>query len=226
MKKIFVTGTDTDVGKTIVSAGLCLTWPAHYWKPIQAGYECPTLTANENTHKTTKLKNISNNHILPKTDNEILSWFIPAKNIHPSSYTLKNPLSPNQAGKLEDIYIKSQSIHLPICSSSNLIIEGAGGALVPFNDKEDMTALMKKWDCPVIIVARSGLGTLNHTFLTLTVLKSKKISILGVIMVGAFHPMNKKDISAKAPVLLELPFLETLSSEVLISHFQKMKLNI
>lgn len=236
MKKIFVTGTDTDVGKTIVSAGLCLTWPAHYWKPIQAGYECTPSHANsENTNNPAKLKNTTlqnitlqsspNNHILPKTDNETLSRFIPAKNIHPSSYTLKNPLSPNQAGKLEDIDIQSYNINLPNCLS-NLIIEGAGGVLVPFNDKEDMTDLIKKWDCPVIIVARSGLGTLNHTFLTLNVLKAKQISILGVILIGTPHPMNKKDISAKVPVLLELPFLETLSSEVLISHFQKMKLNI
>ncbi len=257
MKKIFITGTDTDVGKTIVSVGLCLTWPAHYWKPIQAGYHYkedekslpPPGASYRTTHSTLKYKKTNkanlkipilpkinkenetlsdlkeNNHILPKTDNEVLSQFIPVKNIYPSAYTLKNPLSPNQAGNIENIYINSQNITLPK-GPTRLVIEGAGGALVPFNDKEDMTNLMKKWDCPVIVVARSGLGTLNHTFLTLSALKVKKISVMGVIMVGPPHPLNKKDISAKAPVLLELPFLQTLSSETLISYFKKINLQI
>ena len=215
MKKIFVTGTDTDIGKTIVSAGLCLTWPAHYWKPIQAGY-----TAKPNSPSEA----ILNKNILPGTDNEVLSQFIPKQNIHPSSYTLKNPLSPNQAAKIEGINIQIEKINYPKCSS-NLIIEGAGGALVPFNNKEDMTDLMKKMDCPVIIVAKSALGTLNHTFLTLSVLRAKKIPILGVIMVGPLHHNNKKDIekTGKAPVLLELPFLENLSARTLKPYFKNIK---
>ena len=196
MKKIFITGTDTDVGKTIVSAGFCMSWPAHYWKPIQAGY--------------------------PGTDNEVMSRFIPEQNIHPSSYTLKNPLSPNQAAKIEGINIQKEKINCPKCSA-NLIIEGAGGALVPFNEKEDMTDLMKKIDCPVIIVARSTLGTLNHTFLTLSALRAKKIPILGVIMVGPPHPNNKKDIEekGKTSILLELPIIENLSAKILRSYFEK-----
>ena len=209
MKKLFITGTDTDVGKTIVSAGLCMTWPAHYWKPIQAGYSATTNTSHPSEHVLTK-KNLAG------TDNEVISRFIPEQNIYPSSYTLKNPLSPNQAAKIEGIYIQKEKINCPECSS-NLIIEGAGGALVPFNEKEDMTDLMKKMDCPVIVVARSTLGTLNHTFLTLAVLRAKNIPVLGVIMVGPPHPDNKKDIEEKGntSVLLELPIIESLSADTL-----------
>ena len=210
-RRIFVTGTDTDVGKTIVSAGLCLNWSAHYWKPIQAGYLNNTFTSDRS--------------ILPGTDNEIISHFIPKKHIFPSAYNLKNPLSPNQAAKKEGITIKIEKINCPDCSFP-LVIEGAGGCLVPVNDTEDMTDIMKKMECPVIVVARSTLGTLNHTLLTLSVLRAKEISILGVIMVGPFHFDNKMDIEKKGniPILLELPILKNLSPEVLKSHFSKLSL--
>ena len=194
-KKIFVTGTGTDVGKTVVSAGLCMAWPAHYWKPIQAG--------------------------LSPSDPKTLSQFIPKKHIHPSAYTLKQALSPNQAAKKENICIKSKHINIPT-PKANLVIEGAGGALVPFNDTEDMTHLMKKADCPVIIAALSGLGTLNHTFLTLRALEEKNIPILGVIMIGPFHPDNKKDIQKKTSVLLELPLLDPLTPKTLLPYFNPL----
>ncbi len=203
------------MGKTIVSAGFCLTWPAHYWKPIQAGYH--SAESAEVRIPVPKTK------ILPQTDNEVISQFIPEQNIHPSSYTLKKPLSPNQSAEMENIYIKNENIKVPDCSS-NLIIEGAGGALVPFNDKEDITDLIKKINCPVIVVTRSVLGTLNHTFLTLSILKAKNISVLGVVMVGPPHPLNKRDIEKKAPVLLELPFLNKLSAKTLHLYFEKIKL--
>ena len=216
MKKIFVTGTDTDVGKTIVSAGLCKAWPAHYWKPIQSGYQAT---------KTYAPPPALNKNILPGTDNEVMSRFIPEKHIFPSIYTLKEPLSPNQAAEIEKINIQKEKIQIPN-TDSNLVIEGAGGSLVPFNEKEDMTDLMKYLDCPVIIVARSTLGTLNHTFLTLFALRAKKIPILGVIMVGPSHPKNKKDIEqiGKVSVLLELPLLDNLSTDTLKSYFTKVPL--
>ena len=108
----------------------------------------------------------------------------------------------------------------------HLVIEGAGGALVPINNKgENITDLIKAEKASVIIVARSGLGTLNHTFLTLSLLRSKNINILGVIMVGTPHPDNKKDIEqiGKIPVLLELPILKPLTKKALKNHFTKLK---
>ena len=201
-KIIFITGTDTNIGKTVVSAGLCLTKPAHYWKPIQAGFD--------------------NSPILPQTDNAFMSRFIPPQHILPSTYTLKHPLSPNQAGRKENLHINMKNIKIPK-TSAHLVIEGAGGALVPLNDKENMSDLMKKLKAPVIIVARSGLGTLNHTFLTLFALRAKKIPLLGVIMVGPFHKDNKRDIEkqGKIPVLLELPWLKKLSRQTLCSYFDR-----
>lgn len=237
---IFVTGTDTDVGKTIVSAGLCLVWPAYYWKPVQAGRE-------------------------PHTDSEVIAQFIPQSHIFPSAYVLNKAASPNQAAREENISLKKQNMlfshfqktHKPQNSDNNVtnrnatitllrerrsnplwgrdattpplrrvVIEGAGGSLVPFNDQgEDMSDLMQAEGAPVIITARSGLGTLNHTFLTLSALRAKKIPILGIIMVGPEHPNNKRDIEriGKVPVLLELPILKKLSVENLRFHFNKLK---
>lgn len=211
-KRVFVTGTDTDVGKTIVSAGLCMAWSAHYWKPIQAGY----------------FDNISalDKNILPGTDNEIINRFIPEDHIYPSTYNLKKPLSPNQAAHKEGIKIDIEQIKCPKCAFP-LVIEGAGGTLVPVNDKEDMTDIIKIMDCPAIVVARSTLGTLNHTLLTLSILRAKQIPILGVIMVGPFHLDNKTDIEKKGniPVLLELPILKNLSPEILKSYFSQLSLH-
>ena len=154
MKAIFVTGTDTNVGKTIVSAGLCLKLKASYWKPIQAG---------------------------KPTDNKTMARFIPKKNIHPSAYFLKHPMSPNQAGSLENITIKTNFLinkfkKIKSAQQKNqfLIIEGAGGLMVPYNNKEFMRDLILHFKTPVILTARSGLGTLNHTFLSLQALKLKK----------------------------------------------------
>ena len=234
---IFVTGTDTDVGKTIVSAGLCLVWPAYYWKPVQAGRQ-------------------------PCTDSDVIARFIPPSHIYPSAYVLNKAVSPNQAARVENIQLKKQNmifshfqkthnlhsrdmdarnrgevsspgsgatkISLPIRRplESKLVIEGAGGTLVPFNDQgENMSDLMKAEGAPVIITARSGLGTLNHTFLTLSALRAKNISILGVILVGPSHPDNKRDIEriGKVSVLLELPILKKISVDNLKFHFNKLK---
>ena len=201
MKKVFITGTDTDVGKTIVSAGLCLSWPAHYWKPIQAGAE-------------------------PCTDNEVMARFIPKERIFPSAYVLRKACSPNQAARAEGCRVQKQNLIYPTNRNcSHLVIEGAGGLLVPFNEHETMLDLIIHLGTAVIITARSGLGTLNHSFLTLQALRSKGVNILGIIMVGDFHADNKKDIESigKTKVLLELPFLKTLNAESLKPHFEKVK---
>ena len=201
MKSIFVTGTDTDVGKTIVSAGLCLSGPAHYWKPIQAGAD-------------------------PCTDNEVMAQFILKENIYPSTYCLKKACSPNQAARIENISIQKDTLMSDSKKNcSRLVIEGAGGLLVPFNEKENMLDLIVYLGTPVIVVARSGLGTLNHTFLTLRALKTSSINILGVVMVGKPHPDNKRDIESigNVPVLLELPILKNLNADSLKEHFNKLK---
>ena len=179
MKALFVTGTGTEAGKTLICLGLCLHFKADYWKPVQTGAD---------------------------KDYLFIKNFLPDKKIHLCSYDFKNPLSPNQAAQKEGKQILLDKIHPP--KSSFLIVEGAGGVLVPLNKKEMMIDLIQKLNFPVIVTAKSGLGTLNHTLLTLEALKTRKIKTLGVILSGSFHNDNKKDIERKGrvPVILELPF--------------------
>ncbi len=199
MKNVFVTGTDTDVGKTVVCAGLCLRFKASYFKPIQCG-------------------------TVPHTDSEFVARFIPSSRICPSSYVLKAPLSPNQAALREGVCIQKKNISLPLVSGS-LVIEGAGGSFVPLNQKGETVADLIQWlKVPALVVARSTLGTLNHTFLTLSFLRSKKIKVLGLVLLGPSRPENKKDIEkwGRIPVLLELPFIKKLSQKALLSHFKSL----
>ena len=198
MKALFVTGTGTEVGKTITSLGLCLHFKASYWKPIQTG---------------------------PDKDSLFIKKFLDSKKIHPCSYDFKHPLSPNQAADKEQKEIKLEDILAP--KSDCLIVEGAGGVLVPLNARFMMIDLIQKLGFPVIVTAKSGLGTLNHTLLTLEALKSRKINTLGVILSGDFHKDNKKDIEkqGQVPVLLEIPFLKSIHSDRLLSHFKKLKIN-
>ena len=200
MKKVFITGTDTEVGKTIVSLALCLHWKADYWKPIQTGRP---------------------------TDTDFIKKFLPKNKIHPSAYQFKEPLSPNQASFKENKKIDLKKIQAPKSfESSCLVIEGIGGVYVPLNNKHTVLDLMQIMNCPVIVTARSGLGTLNHTLLTLKALKQRRLKILGVILSGSPHPDNKKDIEklGKTSVILELPLLKSITKKTLLNHFKKLKL--
>ena len=196
-KKVFVTGTDTEIGKTVVSLALCLYWQADYWKPIQTG---------------------------SPTDTDFIKKFLPKHKVHPSSYQFKRALSPNQASFKENKKIDLKKIHTP--KSSCLIVEGIGGVFVPLNNKHTVLDLIQKINYPVIVTARSGLGTLNHTLLTLETLKQRKIKTLGVILSGKPHPDNKKDIEkwGKTPVILELPILKKITKQTLLNQFKKLKL--
>ena len=195
-KGFFVTGTDTGVGKTLVSLGLCLFFKASYWKPIQTG---------------------------ESTDSDFIRQFLEDEKIHKSSYTFKAALSPNQAAQKEQQNIQLEKIKPP--SSDFLIIEGLGGAFVPLNDKESQLDLMKKCQLPLIVVARSQLGTLNHSLLTLEVLKSKGLKVAGVILSGPLNSLNKKDLENwnDAPILLEIPPIKQITKQELLRVFKNFK---
>lgn len=188
MKGVFVTGTDTGIGKTMVSAWLVKSWQADYWKPVQSG--------TDECWDADPIRQISPNTV-----------------IHPSTYALKAPLSPDQAGRLEGITLDLHAFHLPE-TSRLLVVEGAGGVLVPLNDHAFMADLMARLGLPVIVVARSGLGTINHTLLTLEALHARKITVAGVILNGTPQPENRKAIEhfSKVPVIAELPLLPSLAS--------------
>ena len=196
-KGFFVTGTDTEVGKTLVSLGLCLHFKASYWKPVQTGQP---------------------------GDSDFLKKFLPEEKIHPSSYVFQKALSPNQAGEIEGVEIDLKTISLP--QSSFLIIEGIGGVYVPLNEKENVMDLIKLIGFPVIVVARSGLGTLNHSLLTLEALKKRNIAIVGVVLSGTKNEANKKDIEqwGQVPVLLEVPLLSEVTKTKLLNICQHLKM--
>ncbi len=167
MKKIFVTGIGTDVGKTLVSAILVEALKADYWKPVQTGNFFSTDSAN--------IKNWITN-----TQSEI----------HPEAYSLKQYMSPHAAAELEGIDITLDSIHLPK-TTNNLIIEGAGGLLVPINKTEFMIDFIKKFDLEVVLVIQNYMGSINHSLLSIEALKSRGANILGVIFNGAPHKLSQ-----------------------------------
>ncbi|MFP5471397.1 MAG: dethiobiotin synthase [Bacteroidia bacterium] len=161
MQKIFVTGIGTDVGKTIVSAVLVEALQADYWKPIQAGD-----LDNSDTQKVQRL--------VTNTKSQF----------HKESFRLNTPASPHYAAELDGVEILIKNILLPQ-TNNQLIIEGAGGLLVPINQKgETMVDVIKHLDASVILVSRHYLGSINHTLISLNVLKSEGLKVYGIVFVG------------------------------------------
>lgn len=201
----FVTGTDTDVGKSFISACLSKAMNASYWKPMQTGLNCDP----GDTKTVQQLAGLSDQQI-----------------IHPL-IELQEPLSPEEAAKRENIVldIKKLNLSLPF-QSQPYIVEGAGGALVPIAESQFMVQLMKKINLPVIIVARTELGTLNHTLLTLEIIRKYHIPIAGVILNGNPNPANKEAIErhGKTKVISEVPYMKMLSPEFISQLSQEIAL--
>lgn len=189
MKHLFVTGTDTGIGKTIASAWLCKHWQADYWKPVQSG-----LDGGSDSEWIARLSGCT---------------------VHPETYRLTQPLSPHQAADIDGIKIQLSDFVLP--KAERLIIEGAGGCMVPLNWRDTMLDLMKHLNSCALLVARSGLGTINHTCLSLQALKAAGVPVLGVVMVGETNPANREAIEhfGEVPVLAELPVFNELSPQAL-----------
>ncbi|MCB0380667.1 MAG: dethiobiotin synthase [Flavobacteriales bacterium] len=160
MKKYFITGIGTNIGKTVVSAILTEALEADYWKPIQSG--------DLDTSDSLKVQNLISNQ---KTI------------IHPEAYRLNQPMSPHAAAKLDKVTIDLNNIILPK-TQNNLIIEGAGGLMVPLNDKDLIIDLIAKLDAEVILVSQNYLGSINHTLLSIESLKARKLKVKGIIFNG------------------------------------------
>lgn len=193
-KSYFVTGIGTDVGKTIASAVLCELLQADYWKPIQSGSE---------TDKS-QIKHLVNSPIT----------------IHKETYHLTQPLSPHAAANIDKVQIELKDFSLPDYNE-NLIIEGAGGLLVPINNQGITIAnLIKHLKQEVILISRNYLGSINHTLLTIEALKSRNISIKGIIYIGEELPQTEEIINQVSSVntLFRIPHFELLNKES-ISNF-------
>lgn len=170
MNKYFITGIGTDVGKTIVSAIVVEALQADYWKPVQAGE-----LSHSDTHSVQEL--ISNSKSV----------------MHRHSYALKTPMSPHAAAEIDGKKIDLNQIVEPE-TENNLVIEGAGGLLVPLNEKQTILDIIKD-DYKVIVVSRHYLGSINHTLLTLSQLENKGIEVAGVIFNGARHASSEDIIN-------------------------------
>jgi dethiobiotin synthetase len=196
----FVTAIGTDSGKTLISAILCKALNADYWKPVQAGF--------------------------PR-DADTIKGLIPDCPIHPESYLLNTPASPHAAAKIDGIEISLEKILLPKTNNS-LIIEGAGGCLVPLNDKDFVIDIAQKFNAPIILVANLYLGSINHTLLTVELLKQRKLSVAGIIFNGKSNPESERIILKHSgyKTIWHVKEEPEINSETIANYAEKIKQKI
>ncbi len=173
--KIFVTGIGTDIGKTVAAAIITEALQADYWKPIQAGD-----IEDSDSHKISRY--VANTK----------------SKIHPNSYALQTPASPHLAAQLDGIVIELKKITEPK-TDNHLVIEGAGGILVPLNDTDTIIDLIQS-DYKVILISRHYLGSINHTLLTIEALQNRKINIAGIIFNGNQNEATESIILSKSKI--------------------------
>lgn len=197
--RLVVCGTDTDVGKTVVSALLVQGLGAHYWKPVQSGLE-----GGGDTGRVQQLLGL------------------PPERVLPEAYRLTAPVSPHWAAERDGLSIDPARLALPAWDGP-LVVETAGGLLVPLRRNWLQIEQIAVWGLPVLLVARSGLGTLNHTLLSLEALQRRSIPVLGLVLNGDPHPDNPRTLAALGgvPVLAELPPLDPLDREGLARQWQR-----
>ena len=211
IRTYFISGTDTNVGKTIVSAVLATKLEAHYFKPIQCGLNKMNLKDSE------VVKSLSNK---AKILNEL--------------YFLKKPLSPYVAAKLEKKKIDVNRIlqFVKNLKTKKLVIEGAGGLNVPINSNYLMSDLCQKLNTPLILVSRTKLGTINHTLMSLEVIKKKKLNLIGIIFFGkkeletleTIRFFGKKILKKNIKILGRLPVAKELSKKTIKAFTKKIEI--
>ncbi len=201
-KRIIICGTDTDVGKTIVSSFFVQGLKSIYWKPIQSGTEEGT-----DTQTVCKLLNLDPNRYLSER------------------YKFKAPVSPHWAAERESSFIEPNNLLLPDLDKL-IIIETAGGLMVPLNRNWLQIDQLKVWGAPIILVARTGLGTLNHTLLSLEALRNRNIHVLGIVLNGPQHNDNPKTIEqfGDTKILASLPIFDEVNAKVLSQEWNKQQL--
>ena len=198
-RPIFITGIGTGVGKTIVSAILVQNLKADYWKPIQSG--------DLDNSDTALVRSLVSNK---------LSTF------HPEAYRLTQPFSPHKSAALDGIYIDPEKFVLPK-TENQLIIEGAGGLMVPINDQFLMIDLIKKLDAEVVLVSKNYLGSINHTLMSAGILKNNGIKLSRLIFSGEQDHDSESIIRKYLQIESKhIPYFEELNSERVSSFAEKM----
>jgi dethiobiotin synthetase len=196
MHRYVVTGTDTDVGKTVFAAGLAGHLGARYWKPVQAGTDDGTDSLR------------------------IVALTGGRADVLPEAYVLETPCSPHEAARIDRVTIDTARLALP-AGDGPLVVEGAGGVLVPF--REDLLAadLFALWGLPVILVARTALGTISHSLMSLEALRARGLAVHGVAFIGEENAASEAAIVniGKVAHLGRLPRLDPLNAETLADAF-------
>ena len=199
MNGFFVTGTDTGVGKTVLSALLVAALDGIYWKPVQTG-------AIEGTDR-----------------NSVRVWAAcPEERLLLERYYFDPPVSPHLAAREAGVRIALDSFELPAPVANHpYIVEGAGGAMVPLNEQDLMLDLMRRLGLPIVVAARTSLGTINHTLLTLAALRGAQLSVHGVVLIGAKNIENRRAIEhfGKVRVVGHIPVLEKIHRGALLEVF-------
>ncbi len=192
--RIVVAGTDTEIGKTVFSAGIAALLGANYWKPIQAGHE-------------------------GETDSQLVARLggLSADRIVPERYSLKTPASPHQAAAIDGVRITMDSLDLPDTGDRPLVIEGSGGLLVPLDDTTLYIDVFARWRLPVVLCARTALGTINHSLLSIEALRHRNLDIIGVAFIGDGNAESERIICEIGRVrrLGRLPRLSPLMANTL-----------
>src|ERR1700719_2366480 len=195
--RLIVTGTDTRIGKTVFAAGLAGALDGVYWKPVQAGVE-------DETDRATVLR---------------LSGLSPER-VLPEAYRLRTPASPHLAAERDGIVIDPDALLLPE-TDRPLVVEGAGGLLVPLTRELTYIDVMARWKAPVVLCARTTLGTINHSLLSVEALRTRNIPLLGVVFIGDESAESERIIveMGHARRLGRLPYLAQLTGDMLRAAF-------
>lgn len=201
MKKYFITGIGTEVGKTIASTIITQALKADYWKPVQAG--------ELDDSDRMKVENLIDND---------------RSKFHPEAYRLNQPMSPHAAAERDGIEIDIASIKMPH-TDNHLVIEGAGGLLVPLNDNETILNLIEILNCEVILVSRHYLGSINHTLMSIELLKQRNVRIKGILFNGKENKDTESIITKMSGIefLGRIDELDNLNKSVINSIAQDLK---
>ena len=197
--RVIVTGTDTGVGKTVFAAALAGSLGANYWKPIQSG-----LTEETDSETVLRLSGLSENRVLPE------------------AYRLKTPASPHLAAEIDGVAIDPAALILPV-TDGPLVVEAAGGLLVPLTREVTYIDVIGRWQAPVVLCARTTLGTINHSLLSIEALRARGIPLLGVAFIGGENTDSERTIVEMGHVrrLGRLPHLAPLTAEALRAAFAR-----
>jgi dethiobiotin synthetase len=199
-KKYIISGIGTDVGKTVVSAIVAQALNADYWKPIQSGE-----LDNSDSHKIDRLTN-------------------DCVQVLPERFRLTEPLSPHASAAIDGIQLQLSDFTLPE-TKRNLLVEGAGGLMVPINETDLLIDAFKQWNLPVIIVSRHYVGSINHTLLTIEALKNRGITIKGLVFVGEENPATESFIlnHSNVPFLMRIPLVSEVTANFVQQQAELVK---